>query len=60
MFFMDVFREIFSISSYKNGACEVIDVTEKFYGFIKDGLPFSRMLILQKKLITTAKAKPRS
>ena len=54
------FQELFSISSYKNEAAEVDFVTEKFYEFIKDGLPFSRMLILRKELLATSKAKPRS
>gem|GEM_PF-1948746 len=53
------FQELFSISSYKNKACEVMVVTEKFYEFFKDGLPFSRMLILRKELVSTAKAKQR-
>jgi len=37
----------------------VMVVTEKFYEFFKDGLPFSRMLILRKELVSTAKAKQR-
>ena len=51
------FQEEMSDSPYKSEAHEVIYMTEKFYEFLEGGLPYNRMLILRKELITKAKAR---